>query len=74
MSRAPDERDRRQTRLHWQGPGLELAVEFLGPLGARTQPIMAGSRWAELDVIEQFMAAMAEAIAAHRESLEGGRA
>jgi DNA-binding MarR family transcriptional regulator len=73
VTRAPDERDRRQTRLHWQGPGLELAAEFFGPLAARTEPIMAGLTVAELAVIEHFMAGMAEAIAAHRESLEAGR-
>jgi hypothetical protein len=35
---------------------------------------MAGFTVAELGVIEHFMAAMTEAITAHRESLEGGRA
>ena len=70
----PDEQDRRQTRLHWQGPAMALAYEFFGPLAARTEPLMARYGVAELRTIEGFMADMAEAMADYRADLEAGQA
>jgi DNA-binding MarR family transcriptional regulator len=72
VTRTPDEHDRRQTRLHWQGPAMALAYEFFGPLGERTDPILARYTTAELEVIEQFLAAVADATADYRADLEAG--
>ena len=74
VTRRPDEQDRRQTRLHWQGPAMALAYEFFGPLAARTEPLMARYSVAELRTIEGFMADMAEAMADYRADLETGQA
>lgn len=72
VTRKPDEHDRRQTRLHWQGPAMALAYEFFGPLGERTDPILARFAPAELEVIEQFLAAVADSTADYRAELERG--
>lgn len=72
VTRTPDEHDRRQTRLHWQGPAMALAYEFFGPLAERTEPLMARYSEEELRTIEGFMADMAEAMAGYRAELEAG--
>lgn len=72
VTRTPDEHDRRQTRLHWQGPAMALAYEFFIPLAARTDPIMARYGEAELRVIEGFLAAIADSTADYRVELERG--
>jgi DNA-binding MarR family transcriptional regulator len=72
VTRRPDEHDRRQTRLHWQGPARALAYEFFRPLAERTEPLMARYGADELRTIEGFMAGMAEAMADYRAELESG--
>lgn len=72
VTRTPDEHDRRQTRLHWQGPAMALAYEFFGPLGERTEPLMDRYTGAELATIAGFMADMAEVMARYRSDLETG--
>jgi DNA-binding MarR family transcriptional regulator len=72
VTRTPDEHDRRQTRLHWQGPAMALAYEFFGPLAKRTEPLMARYDATELRTIEGFMADMEEAMASYRADLESG--
>lgn len=70
VTRSPDEHDRRQTRLHWQGPAMDLAFQFFGPLGVRTEPLMERYSEAELRIIEGFLAEMAEVMAGYRADLE----
>lgn len=70
VMRQPDEHDRRQTRLHWQGPAMALAYEFFAPLAERTEPLMAHYSEAELRTIEGFMADMAKVMADYRADLE----
>ncbi len=70
VRREPDAHDRRQVRLHQDTTGEELGREFFGPLGTRVEGTMAGYDEAELELIEGFMRSMAEAMAAHRRSLE----
>jgi DNA-binding MarR family transcriptional regulator len=68
--RTPDSHDRRQTRLHRARTGQELAYEFFAPLGKRTDAIVDRFDVAQLELIEQFMGAMADALVDHRRSLE----
>lgn len=70
VRREPDAHDRRQIRLHQDRGGLELGREFFGPLAARVEGSMAGYDEEQLELIEGFIKAMAEAMAAHRHSLE----
>lgn len=70
VRRVPDAHDRRQVRLHHDPGGQRLGGEFFGPLAARVEGTMAGYEEEQLELIEGFMGAMAEAMAAHRQSLE----
>ena len=72
VRREPDAHDRRQVRLHQDDAGRELGQEFFGPLGARVGASMDRYDEDQLELIEDFMATMAEAMAEHRRSLEGG--
>ena len=70
VRREPDAHDRRQVRLHHDATGPEIGREFFGPLGRRVEAAMAGYDERELELIERFMASVAEAMAEHRRSLE----
>ncbi len=70
VRRVPDANDRRQVRLHQAEAGQRLGREFFGPLGARVEASMARYDEQQLELIEDFMATMAEAMAEHRRSLE----
>ena len=72
VRRVPDAYDRRQVRLHRDEAGQDVGQEFFGPLGDRVDASMARYDEAQLELIEDFMATMAEAMAEHRRSLEGG--
>ncbi|SDR84232.1 DNA-binding transcriptional regulator, MarR family [Friedmanniella luteola] len=72
VRRVPDAHDRRQVRLHQDATGEELGIEFFGPLGARVDASMARYDEQQLELIEDFMRTMAEAMAEHRRSLEDG--
>ena len=70
VRRVPDARDRRQVRLHQDEAGRRLGREFFGPLGARVGATMERYDEQQLELIEDFMRTMAEAMAEHRRSLE----
>ena len=70
VRRVPDARDRRQVRLHQDEAGQRLGQEFFGPLGARVGATMERYDEQQLELIEDFMRTMAEAMAEHRRSLE----
>ena len=70
VRREPDPDDRRQIRLHYAESGLELGIEFFGPLGARTATIMAALDVDQLRLVESFMRATADAMAEYRASLQ----
>ena len=74
VRREPDAHDRRQVRLHRDEAGQELGREFFGPLGARVDASMARYDDEQLELIEDFLATVAEAMAEHRRSLEGASA
>lgn len=66
VSREPDRHDRRQVRLRRAAPGQALARQFFAPLGQMGAAVMDRFDVDQLRVIEEFMAAMAEAMARHR--------
>jgi DNA-binding MarR family transcriptional regulator len=70
VRRVPDAHDRRQVRLHQAEAGQQLGTEFFGPLGARVDASMARYDEQQLELIEDFMRTMAEAMGEHRRSLE----
>lgn len=69
--READTVDRRRVRLHSGEAGRRLGRAFFGPLGARTDPIMAARSPAELAVIESFLAEIVDAAIDYRQELEG---
>lgn len=69
IRRETDAADRRRTRLLYAESGMALAVDFFGPLGARTDAIMAAHSVAELRLLEGFLDAVVETMAEHRRSL-----
>jgi len=72
VRREPDAHDRRQVRLHQDEAGQQLGREFFGPLGQRVEASMEHYDEQQLELIEDFMRTVAEAMAEHRRSLEGG--
>ena len=70
VRREPDLHDRRQIRLHYAESGMRLASAFFGPLGERTDAIMARFDVDQLRIIESFMHDIAVAMADHRASLQ----
>lgn len=70
VRRVPDAHDRRQVRLHQAAAGGAVGVEFFGPLGRRVGATMDDYDEHELELIEGFLADVAEAMAEHRRSLE----
>ncbi|MGI8458524.1 MAG: MarR family winged helix-turn-helix transcriptional regulator [Propionibacteriaceae bacterium] len=68
--RVPDAHDRRVVRLRRATAGQQLAQEFFAPLGVRSAAIMADFDVEQLVLVESFVAAMAQAMADHRASLE----
>lgn len=71
VRRQPDERDRRRVRLHSGEAGRRLGQQFFGPLGERTDRIMAARSPAELAVIESFLAEVVGATVSYRRDLSG---
>ncbi|MEV8503556.1 MarR family transcriptional regulator [Actinoplanes sp. NPDC051475] len=73
LRRSRESTDRRVVHLRYGEPGMALATAFFGPLGRRTDEVMAGFGDAELETVHRFLAGMSEALAAHhREVREAG--
>jgi DNA-binding MarR family transcriptional regulator len=65
LRRTRESADRRVVHLRYGEPGQALAVEFFGPLGRRTDDVMAGFTDAELAVVHRFLDGMTAALTAH---------
>ena len=57
--------DRRVVHLRYGEAGMALAVEFFGPLGRRSDEVLAGFSDAELETVRRFLDGMTAAITAH---------
>jgi DNA-binding MarR family transcriptional regulator len=65
LRRTKESTDRRVVHLRYGEPGMALAREFFGPLGSRTDKVMAEFTDADLDTVRRFLAGMTTAITAH---------
>ena len=65
LRRTRESTDRRVVHLRYGEPGMALAREFFGPLGSRTDKVMAEFTDADLDTVRRFLAGMTTAITAH---------
>nr|WP_307836698.1 MarR family transcriptional regulator [Actinoplanes nipponensis] len=66
LRRSRESTDRRLVHLRYGEPGMALAMEFFGPLGKRTDAMMAAFSDEDLDVVRRFLHGMNGALAAHR--------
>lgn len=72
VRREPDPHDRRQIRLRRDAAGQAVARQFFAPLGQMGNAVMDRFEVDQLRVIEEFLAAMTEAMAQHRLNLSTG--
>ncbi|MFC0003169.1 MarR family winged helix-turn-helix transcriptional regulator [Micromonospora siamensis] len=73
IRRDRDTADRRKVFLRYADPGAQLAMEFFGPLGRRTDEVMAGFDDDELETVQRFMAAMVTSMRQHRDEVRAAR-
>lgn len=73
IRRDRDTADRRKVLVHYADQGAALAREFFGPLGRRTDAVMAGFDDAELDTVHRFLAAMVTSMREHRDDVRAAR-
>ncbi|SCF42427.1 MarR family winged helix-turn-helix transcriptional regulator [Micromonospora mirobrigensis] len=73
IRRDRDTADRRKVFLRYADAGAELAMEFFGPLGRRTDEVMAGFDDGELEIVHRFMAAMVTSMRQHRDEVRAAR-
>ena len=65
LRRSRESTDRRVVHLRYGEPGMALAVQFFGPLGKRTDQVMADFSDAELDLVRRFLQGMQDALSSH---------
>ncbi len=70
LTRHRSDTDRRRVDLRYAAPGMALAVAFFGPLGERTDRMMADFDDAELAVVLRFVDAMAATVEGYRAELD----
>jgi DNA-binding MarR family transcriptional regulator len=71
LRRIRESADRRVVHLRYGRPGMVLATEFFGPLGRRTDDVMAGFTDDELATVRRFLAGMTAAVTAHHHEVRG---
>jgi len=65
LRRSRESADRRMVHLRYAEPGMALALSFFGPLGKRSDEVMAGFSDEELATVQRFMVGMNQALTAH---------
>ena len=65
LRRTRESTDRRVVHLRYGEPGMALAMEFFGPLGKRTDDVMAGFSDEDLALVRRFLQGMNVALAEH---------
>lgn len=65
LRRSRESTDRRVVHLRYGEPGMALAVQFFGPLGKRTDQVMADFSDAELALVRRFLSGMQDALSSH---------
>ncbi|MFJ8686915.1 MarR family winged helix-turn-helix transcriptional regulator [Micromonospora wenchangensis] len=74
IRRDRDTADRRKVFLHYADQGAALAMSFFGPLGRRTDEVMARFTDDELAVVHRFLATMVASMREHRDAMRAARA
>lgn len=69
LRRDRSDTDRRKVFLRYADPGMELAREFFGPLGARSDTVMRQFDDTELAVVHRFLTGMGRAFDEHHADL-----
>jgi DNA-binding MarR family transcriptional regulator len=69
LRRSRESADRRVIHLRYGEPGKAIALEFFGPLGARTDRVMAEFSDEELGTVERFLTGMYDSIVAHHQAV-----
>ena len=69
LRRTRESADRRVVHLRYGRPGMALAMEFFGPLGQRTDAVMAGFTDDDLATVRRFLAGMTDAITEHHRTV-----
>jgi DNA-binding MarR family transcriptional regulator len=70
LRRSRESADRRMVHLRYGEPGKMLALGFFGPLGARTDGVMADFTDEDLATVQRFLAAMSKALDAHHKDVK----
>ena len=66
LRRSRESTDRRVVHLRYGEPGMALALEFFGPLGKRTDQVMAEFSDEDLALVHRFLRGMNAALSDHR--------
>ncbi len=70
IRRSREDTDRRRVHLRYAEQGMALAIGFFGPLGRRTDAVMAEFDDAELATVHRFLVAMAHVMEEYRQSVD----
>ncbi|TYB36663.1 MarR family transcriptional regulator [Micromonospora sp. AP08] len=73
IRRDRDTADRRKVFLRYADRGANLARDFFGPLGRRTDDVMGRFSDDELAVVHRFMAEMVVSMREHRDAVRAAR-
>jgi DNA-binding MarR family transcriptional regulator len=73
LRRTRESTDRRVVHLRYGEPGMALAMEFFGPLGKRTDDVMAGFSDEDLALVRRFLQGMNDALAEHHTEVRAAR-
>lgn len=65
LRRSRESTDRRVVHLRYGEPGMALALQFFGPLGQRTDDVMAAFSDDDLALVRRFLRGMSDALAEH---------
>lgn len=71
IERAPDPGDRRKVQLRYSEHGMDVAMEFFGPLSAHTKGALAEFDDDELATAHRVMAALVGGLQAFEDDLQG---
>ncbi|MEU8234904.1 MarR family transcriptional regulator [Actinoplanes sp. NPDC048967] len=73
LRRTRESTDRRVVHLRYGEPGMVLAMEFFGPLGRRTDDVMAGFSDDDLALVRRFLQGMNDALGEHHTDVRAAR-
>lgn len=71
IRREPDTKDRRRVNLRYDEPGMAVAREFFGPLGAHVHTALADLPDSDLDAAHRVFGALTGAMRTYHAELKG---